>query len=209
MYPPARARLGALELTQSSRYDGRLRGETTTPGQRTRPEVQKMFKWWKTTVRQWKEKACTPATKRVTSLTDVRPTHILKVLDIISTVLQHFVRSFHMLCVRDMMRMRIHSLRNTFASPLTWPGQDEPHFAPHSAEASLLPLHVCMFFPVHGQVMLSYVEEGVKMYMYSVAEERRVIANAYRNTGRCLQVFLCANVVLANLSNSWSYGKEL
>ena len=44
MYPPARARLGALELTQSSRYDGRLRGETTTPGQRTRPEVQKTFK---------------------------------------------------------------------------------------------------------------------------------------------------------------------
>ena len=29
------------KLTQSSRYDGRLRGETTTPGQRTRPEVQK------------------------------------------------------------------------------------------------------------------------------------------------------------------------
>ena len=28
----------------SSRYDGRLRGETTAPGQRTRPEVQKTFK---------------------------------------------------------------------------------------------------------------------------------------------------------------------
>ena len=44
MYPPARAPLGALELTQSSRYDGRLRGATTMPGQRTRPEVQKTFK---------------------------------------------------------------------------------------------------------------------------------------------------------------------
>ena len=32
------------KLTQSSRYNGRLRGETTTPGQRTRPEVQKTFK---------------------------------------------------------------------------------------------------------------------------------------------------------------------
>ena len=32
------------KLTQSSRYDGRLRGETTTPGQRTRPGVQKTFK---------------------------------------------------------------------------------------------------------------------------------------------------------------------
>ena len=35
--PPARARLDALELTI-------LRGEMTTPGQRTRPEVQKTFK---------------------------------------------------------------------------------------------------------------------------------------------------------------------
>ena len=49
------------------------------------------------------------------------------------------------------------------SSPLTWPGQNEPHFTPHSAEASLLPLHVRIFFPVHGQVMLSYVEEGVKV----------------------------------------------
>ena len=31
-----------LLVCLSSRYDGRLRGETTTPGQRTRPEVQKM-----------------------------------------------------------------------------------------------------------------------------------------------------------------------
>ena len=30
-----------LLVRLSSRYDGRLRGETTTPGQRTRPEVQK------------------------------------------------------------------------------------------------------------------------------------------------------------------------
>ena len=44
MCPPAHARLGALELTQSSRHFGRLRGETTTPGQRTHPEVQKTFK---------------------------------------------------------------------------------------------------------------------------------------------------------------------
>ena len=41
-YPLARAYLGALEL--SSLYDGRLRGETTPPGQRTRPDVQKTFK---------------------------------------------------------------------------------------------------------------------------------------------------------------------
>ena len=33
-----------LFVRLSSRYDGRLRGETTTPGQRTRPEVQKTFK---------------------------------------------------------------------------------------------------------------------------------------------------------------------
>ena len=31
------------KLTQSSRYNGRLRGETTTPGQRTRPELQPVY----------------------------------------------------------------------------------------------------------------------------------------------------------------------
>ena len=33
-----------LLVRLSSRYDGRLKGETTTPGQRTCPEVQKTFK---------------------------------------------------------------------------------------------------------------------------------------------------------------------
>ena len=33
-----------LLVRLSSRYDGRLRGETMTPGKRTHPEVQNMFK---------------------------------------------------------------------------------------------------------------------------------------------------------------------
>ena len=44
MYPPARARLGALSSRRAHNTMEDFRGETTTPGQRTRPEVQKMMK---------------------------------------------------------------------------------------------------------------------------------------------------------------------
>ena len=63
----------------SSRYDGRLTGVTTTP--LTCERDRRRTVW------------C--------------PTHVLKVLDIISTMLHHFVRSFYVLCMRHMMRMRM------------------------------------------------------------------------------------------------------
>ena len=83
------------------------------PGQRTCPEVQKAFKWWKTTVWQWKEKTCMPETKAI-HFNRWRPmnkiereqhrwlhSHQLKIID--------FIKTSFLLCVRHTMRMRIPS----------------------------------------------------------------------------------------------------
>ena len=70
----------------SLRYDGRLRGETTM--MQTCERDRQRTAW------------CS--------------THILKVLKIILTALGHFIQSFHVLCVRYMIRMHIPSFMNDF-----------------------------------------------------------------------------------------------
>ena len=60
----------SLRVCFSLQYDGRLRGETMMPGQRMRPEVQKMFKSDERRQCDSKRRRLAHQQQRFTSLTD-------------------------------------------------------------------------------------------------------------------------------------------